>query len=163
MTARLVLLFLALSSLVGCDHATKHWAESSLGRGGVTVMPGVFELRYAQNHDVAFNLLRDLPSPYKLLVVTTLAALATLAMVAFWWQRRKEAPLSEQVGFVLVLGGALGNLIDRMARGYVVDFLHLTHWPIFNVADILLCVGLGLLLVGSWRRRGSPPAHEAPA
>jgi signal peptidase II len=59
-----------------------------------------------------------------------------------------------------VLGGALGNMVDRIVRGYVVDFIHVKGWPIFNVADIAVVVGVGLMLLSRVRRR---PRIRAPA
>ena len=58
-----------------------------------------------------------------------------------------------RVGLALVLAGALGNYADRLLRGYVVDFIHVTHWPVFNIADVLLTVGGALVLLQGLRRQ----------
>ena len=163
MRLRLALLICALGLLVGCDHATKHWAETSLRAAPrVEVLPGVLDLRYAANRDTAFSLSRRmLPATVKrpILIAVGCAGVAVLAVV---WVRRRRAPWWEQTAYLLLLSGAAGNLGDRIVRGYVVDFIHLHHWPIFNVADALLVVGMVLLML-SWRRsQPRPPPHGVP-
>ena len=79
-----------------------------------------------------------------------------------WFVARKRATRTQHVGFALVLAGALGNVVDRAARGYVIDFIHLTRWPVFNVADIAVVAGMTLLMLAALRR--TPPATPpAPA
>jgi signal peptidase II len=146
--------------LVGCDHATKLAAESALAsRAPVTVVPGVVNLVYAENHDTAFSLFRGLDSPYKPLVLTLASLAALVAVLAFAWRRRGGSPV-ERVGIALVAAGALGNVIDRVHRGYVIDFIQLPHWPVFNVADVVIVAGVALLAIsaGLARRRAGPPA-----
>ncbi|MBK9034852.1 MAG: signal peptidase II [Myxococcales bacterium] len=157
--SRLVVLALAL--LVGCDHATKLGAEHALRDGGPRpVMTGI-DLAYHQNHGVAFNLERVLPASGRtaVILVAGLAALGFLG--AALWRRRGATSLAV-AGYVLVLAGALGNLIDRLARGYVVDFIHVHRWPVWNVADAWVVLGVAALLVASLRER-PPAAPTAPA
>ena len=145
-------LMLLTVSLVGCDHATKLAAQAALGSGrSVSIVPGVVDLRYAENRDSAFSLLRvlHLQSAAPLLVFAASAALLAAAFV--WWQRRHAGRL-EQTGYALVVAGAIGNVADRIARGYVIDFIHVRHWPIFNVADIAIAVG-GAILAWSMLRQ----------
>jgi signal peptidase II len=133
-------------ALVGCDHATKLAAEAALGqRGPVDLVPGVLDLRYVQNHDTVFSLLQQLDFPQRglLLSVLSVAALTVVAVMA--WRRRSVSSSVERVGFALIAAGALGNVTDRLRRGYVVDFIHLQHWPVFNVADVLIVGGVALL------------------
>lgn len=140
------------ASLVGCDHATKAAASALLPRSaGVSVVPGLFELRYAENRDTAFSLLsawRGDPKPLLLAVVATVM-LAALAVM--WWARRRGSA-AEHVGFSLMVGGALGNVLDRWTRGFVVDFLHVAHWPIFNVADVAIVAGAVVVALAAGRR-----------
>lgn len=130
--------------LVGCDHGTKLAAARALPSGPISLIRGVLELRYAENRDVAFSALSalHLPSPRLGLVALGLAVL-TLLVVTF--VRLRDGSRRLDVGFALVLAGAVGNLLDRAVRGFVVDFVHLSHWPVFNVADVLIAVG-GVLL-----------------
>ncbi len=142
---RVAIVLLTLS-LFGCDHATKLAAETSLSHGeSVNVVTGILELRYAPNYDTAFSLLRtfDIARPPSILLAAS--ALALGLVLAMWIASRKRASRVQHVGFALVVAGASGNVVDRAMRGYVVDFIHLTRWPIFNVADIAVVAGAVLL------------------
>jgi signal peptidase II len=156
MRLRLLLLAAASLLLVGCDHATKHWARSALVRSDVEIVPGVVDLTYTENRDVAFSLLRSLPDASKAPFLLLFGVAGVIFLAALWWKRRHES-VAEQTAYALLLAGALGNLLDRMFRGYVVDFIHVTHWPVFNVADALLVAG-GILLF----LRRPRPAARAP-
>ncbi len=142
--------------LVGCDHGTKLAAVRLLGEGPRSLIAGVLELRYAENHDVAFSALSalHLPTPRAALIVVGVLVLG--ALVASYRALRNGRPRAD-VGFALVVAGAVGNLLDRVVRGYVVDFVHLAHWPVFNVADVLIAVG-GILLATSLtpKKRAGP-------
>jgi signal peptidase II len=143
-----------LLSLVGCDHVTKAVAKSELeAQPAQAVIEPILKLRYVENTDVAFNLLRWVPEHVRepLLLVTGALAIIALGILLL----RKRAPSWVRCGLLLVLAGAVGNYLDRLARGYVVDFIHITHWPVFNVADILIVVGGALVLLNQLRR---PPA-----
>lgn len=161
---RLGILLLTLS-LFGCDHATKLAAEQSLSHGRVVnVVSGVLDLRFTTNDDTAFSLLHHLGLARSPVVLIAVSALALLGVVAMWIASRKRASRTQHVGFALVLAGALGNVVDRAIRGSVVDFIHLTHWPVFNVADIAVVVGVGLLGISALlRRANSEPHPPAPA
>jgi signal peptidase II len=74
------------------------------------------------------------------------------------WVRRRRAGWREHVGFICVVAGAIGNVLDRAARGHVIDFIHVRFWPVFNVADVLVVLGVGLLLWAASRARAAPPA-----
>jgi signal peptidase II len=148
-----------VAGLVGCDHATKLAAETALrGRPALPVVPGVVDLGYTENRGVAFSLF-DRLSLHPPAWALVLLALATTVAVAAWWVRRRRAAWPVHVGFALVIAGALGNALDRAARGHVVDFIHVRFWPVFNVADILVVVGLGVLMLA---RRQVVPFGAAP-
>jgi signal peptidase II len=139
-----------LTALVGCDHVTKAVAKAELeGHGPQALLGSVLELRYTENRDVGFSLLSFIPERvrFPLLLAIGAGALAVLVVVLF---RRKHQPLV-QVALALILGGALGNYLDRAARGYVVDFIHAAHWPVFNVADIWVTMGGLALLLHTFR------------
>lgn len=157
------LLALLTLLLVGCDHATKQAAVSLLStRGPLQLLPGVFDLRYTENHDTAFSLTRSLDLADKPLVLGLIASVVLVGALFAWWQQR-DAALPVHLGFALMASGAIGNLIDRFARGFVVDFMHLTHWPVFNVADIAVVLGAGLILFGGFRDgRGHRPSAPQP-
>jgi signal peptidase II len=157
MRLKLALLIASLAVLVGCDHATKHWAHTALRRApAIELVAGVVDLRYAANHDVAFSLLRKVPIEVKAPALLAFGTLAVFALSLHWY-RRRHAAVAEQAAYVLCLGGALGNLLDRATRGFVVDFIHVHHWPVFNVADALLVAGVGLWLLSQRRSERAPP------
>jgi len=148
--------------LVGCDHASKHLAEVHLGgQPRVDLVPGVLDLTYTRNHDVGFSLLRAVPPPVRSPLILATSSVASV-LLAVAWARRHAAPWSEQLGWAFLVAGALGNLLDRLLRGYVVDFVHLRSWPVFNFADVFLCVGAGLMLLAYRKRSGPGSAAPAP-
>ncbi len=149
---RLVLASLVALFAMGCDHATKARAEIALTRP-IALLPGWLELRYARNPAIAFSVMHDWPDRVRGPVLL-LAGFGAIALLAVLWLRRAGGGLVEHLGFALVMAGALGNVADRLGRGYVVDFIHVSYWPIFNVADAALVVGAGLLLLA---RRGAIP------
>ena len=149
---------------VGCDHATKYWAETTLADGTrIDVVPGVLDLVYTQNHDVAFNLLDAVPYDLRQTLILVMSSLAVLLVIAMWARRFAAATRLEHVAYPLILAGAVGNVVDRLARGYVVDFIQLPHWPTFNVADVAIVVGVVLLTAVSFRasRDGPTPLPDS--
>ncbi len=153
MTARVrgLLLALLVLGVVGCDQGSKELAERRLAdKPAHSLVEGRLELSYHQNRGMAFNAERALPRGARTPAVV-IGALAVLGLVGFAWYRRRGAGRMVSVGFSLVVAGALGNLLDRALRGYVVDFVHLRGWPVFNVADVAIAVGAGLLVVASLR------------
>jgi len=121
----------------------------------VSIIPGFFRLTHLENPGAAFSLFAESTSPFKtaLLIAFSLAALVVVALL-LWKDRNvfNAATLS----LALILGGALGNLWDRLADGKVTDFLDfyvsVHHWPPFNVADSAIVVGASLLLLRMLRK-----------
>lgn len=157
----LMLLLLMVLGLVGCDHATKAAAVSQLaGAPAVEVLPGVLELTYTENTDMAFSALRWIPEDARrvFLLVTGFGLVAGFS----WILVRRRPSTLESIGYATALAGGLGNHGDRLFRGYVVDFIHLHHWPVFNVADACLLTGCALILLGSLRAGRANPAEGRP-
>ena len=137
--------------VVVADQVTTSIAEAHL-RGPVHVL-GPFGLDLGYNTGSAFSLFTGAPAG--------LALVAAAVVVALVWAAVRARRLSVAVALGLILGGAAGNLGDRLFRGHhgaVVDFITLTHWPTFNVADACITVGSVLLVVFLWT--GS---HRVPA
>lgn len=217
---RLAALILLTAGLFGCDYASKSAAKATLEGGEVVsvapaVLRGAVELRYVENDDIAFNVLRrfGLPRSPKVLVALSSIGLAGLALTLALSRRRRSKALAIREGLdaaapsvagsraaapsvagpsvalgvaaepsasdgsgppdarpggdrtltgvtlaggALVVGGALGNLVDRIARGYVIDFIHVHGWPVFNVADIAVVAGMGLIALAQLARPRRP-------
>lgn len=115
----------------------------------IPVIPGVLSLTHVQNTGVAFGLLTGI-SPF----VTALAAL-TLLFYLFYNRGRWLASRAVSAGIALMAGGAGGNLLDRARLGFVVDYLDLHVWPVFNLADVAIVVGAGVLAL-TLSREGRP-------
>ncbi len=140
--------------MFGCDHATKIAAEAKLSADGpMPLVNGILELRYTRNDDTAFSMLHHLGLPRTPGILLAAAAVALVGIGIAWMKSRRRATPAQHAGFALVAAGALGNVVDRAVRGYVVDFIHVTRWPVFNVADIAVVAGVILLVLGSARRR----------
>jgi signal peptidase II len=144
----LVLLLIA-ACLVGCDQATKVAAKTTLeAHGAMALVPGVLDLRYAENRGAAFSTLAASTHAFVGPALLVFSIVATLLVAAWWWRRRK-AGLLERIAYALIFSGAIGNAVDRAAHGYVVDFIHLAYWPVFNVADMAIVAGALALAIAT--------------
>jgi signal peptidase II len=164
MAKRLVsrlLVVLVLLVLVGCDHASKGVAKAELEAGGAReLIRGLLSLRYVENTDIGFNLLRWVPETIRFPILIVTGAVAVVALGYVLLRVRKSASLL-LFALLLVTAGAAGNYLDRIVRGYVVDFVHLKHWPVFNVADVYITVGLFVLAWALFLKpRGGRPLTE---
>jgi signal peptidase II len=156
--------FLLSLSVVAADQATKLAAHLWLGDGAgpVTIVPGFFDLWYSRNAGGLFGSFRDWSGPGRFVLLTLLPIVAVV-LIARFLARGGASDRPTLVGLSLILGGAVGNLIDRLLRGEVIDFLDVyvapsrlarwleaqfgtAHWPTFNLADSAIVVGACLLL-----------------
>lgn len=169
--------FLSIVSLVTLvsDLGTKIWAEKKLQVGDVpapiTVIKGVFGFILAKNKGGAWGLLQSSSEKVRKPFFVVVSVLAILFIVSLY-RRLHPQQRALRWGLPLVLGGALGNLVDRIRYGFVIDFIDVQamwegtthHWPTFNVADIAICVGVALMAVDmlTARKHLAPPA-AAPA
>jgi signal peptidase II len=152
---RLLCLVLFSVSLIGCDHVTKELAVAQFRDAPYQLVSGVLTLTYTENRDMAFGLLAQfMEEAPRLWLLTSVKVLAVVGGAGYLLFRHKRASSAELLGISLVVAGAAGNLIDRLSRGYVIDFLRLPHWPVFNVADIAICLGYGVLLLRVLRSDG---------
>jgi signal peptidase II len=131
------------------DQLSKEWILHHFALGeSYTVLP-VFDIVHARNYGAAFSVL-DVPGGWQRWLFTLFAVVVSVALV--WWLRRLDAAQKLQAaGLVLIVSGAVGNAIDRLRHGNVVDFLAVhwrEHWfPAFNVADSCITIGAGLILL----------------
>jgi len=116
----------------------------------VAIMP-YFNLTMAHNHGAAFSFLAQ-AGGWQRWFFTVLALVISTVLVVWLAKLKPEAKL-EAISLSLVIGGAIGNVIDRICYGYVIDFLDIyigsSHWPAFNVADSAICIGAVLLIIDS--------------
>jgi signal peptidase II len=147
------------------DRATK-WAiaEKIPLHDTLQVIPGFFRLTHVENRGAAFGLFADSPSEWKIAALV-LFSIVALAIVSVLLWRNSHSIHTTGIGLALILGGAVGNLWDRLLSGRVVDFLLFYigqyQWPAFNVADSAIVVGAGLLVIEILF--GKTPAPEKPA
>ncbi len=130
-----------------CDQITKWMATHGLAEAGITLLPDFFDLVLVHNVGAAFGLFTDFSPEFRVTFLCSVAGIASLIIVRML---KSAHSVLYVVALGLVLGGALGNLIDRVRFGWVVDFVHLhwyeLSWPVFNFADSAITVGVGLLL-----------------
>jgi signal peptidase II len=165
--------FLAVVSIaaLAADIGTKTWAERRLDGypGMLEVWKDHLTLILARNRGGAWGLLQstseNVRRPFFLLV-----SLAAIGFIVTLYRRLQPRQKALQWGLPLVLGGALGNVFDRIRYGHVIDFIdaHIVykkapyHWPTFNVADVAICVGVGLMAIDMFTsKRGRPSVRRA--
>ena len=150
---------LALAVLM-IDQLSKIAADALLTPYSSTAVMPFFNLTLVYNEGAAFSFLSDAGGWQRWLFVVLAAGVSVVIVV--WLVRLPRAARWPAIGLALVLGGALGNLWDRLVRGAVVDFVDLYygswHWPAFNVADVAICIGAGMLVLDAFRT----PAGRAP-
>lgn len=139
--AFVIINLVCVAALVGADQLIKLWAVRALAPvGAMPLIPHLVELRFVLNQGMAFSLLSG---KQLFLIVATSAALLLVAYELFFRSRGK---LLQRIAFILVLGGGIGNLIDRVLNGEVVDYINLIfmNFAVFNFADICVCVGVAM-------------------
>ncbi len=152
-----MLVLLVAAAVFALDRLSKFAVTASFVPGeSRPVIPGLLWWTYSQNVHGAFGLFGNSP------VVLTLLATCVLVVFAFAFRDGLRRSRFVQISFGMILGGALGNILDRVQHQYVVDFIDFkTIWPdIFNVGDSAITVGVALLLLGTLRRSGSNLRRE---
>jgi signal peptidase II len=154
-------LWLALAIIVA-DHITKWWVSSTLDYQEVIPVLPFFSLVLVHNTGAAFSFLADAGGWQRWFFIGV-GVIATVIIVRLLKQHAHEPRMA--LSLALVLGGALGNVIDRVVLGYVVDFLYFHYrgfaWPAFNVADSAITVGAALLIWDSLFGKHDTPKHTA--
>ena len=138
-----MLYFLAFAAILAVDIASKLWAVAKLKPiFSIPLWQNVFHLTYVENRGAAFGIFQDNTT---FLIIFTIAI---LAVIVFFVNKYKKNSRLLSLSLVFVAAGAVGNLIDRIARGFVVDFFDfcLINFPVFNVADIFVCTGAAMLI-----------------
>lgn len=146
------------------DQATKAWAIRSLRfSNDVEVIPGFFNFAYAQNTGVAFSMFAENGDTGRWALSALAFLAATLVIYFFWRTPRSDDRILGALA--LLLAGILGNVIDRVRLGFVVDFIDFQignwHYPTFNIADIAICTGAGLLILDMFLTRNDDKETES--
>lgn len=130
-------------ALLSADQLTKLWAGRALSRS-IDVIPGVLAFAYAENRGAALGIMQNM-QPVFIVLSIVFAIAASIYLTA----RREALPAFAQLGGWLTVVGAIGNMIDRALRGYVVDFIYIyaINFPIFNIADVCLTLGAALVII----------------
>ena len=128
----------------------------------VEIIPGYLRLSYWQNSGVAFGLFDAVASVWKPYILAALAVVAVVVIVVYGKHMPPERKLL-RASLAIIIGGILGNFVDRIVRGYVIDFIdfHIYdtfHWPTFNVADSAITIGIALLLIDTVKNPAVNPA-----
>ncbi|MCK5818057.1 MAG: signal peptidase II [Psychromonas sp.] len=131
------------------DQLSKYWTVQSLALGESYEVLSFFHFTYAQNYGAAFSFLGN-AGGWQRYFFTSIALIVSVYIV-YLLQHNSEDKYWSNMAFSLILAGALGNVIDRIIFGYVIDFLDFNlgfyHWPIFNVADSSICIGVVMFIL----------------
>lgn len=146
------LLSLAAAFLIAAlvDRLTKNWALANLAYASpLPVVGGFFNLTLVYNKGAAFGIFSNFEDGLRQILLAAAAAVALLSVVYFL-AKEYRGSVAAHIAVGFILGGALGNIIDRISFGYVIDFLDFyvgqNHWPAFNIADSAICVGVFALI-----------------
>ena len=163
-----LLLLLVLSAGIATDQLSKHWAAANLkNQPAKLLVPHFVELGYTENHGMVFginNRADNAPSKNALLIVRILLGIGLTGFILY--HRSQSLPF--HLPFLLILSGAIGNVIDSLQSGHVIDFIHLhlgtlLDWPfLFNLADAYVVFGMGILIIQSFQTgRNQSPASPS--
>ncbi|MDR0425111.1 MAG: signal peptidase II [Clostridiales Family XIII bacterium] len=140
--------YIVIIAIVGLDQLSKYIVRSNMSPSdqshdyGMAVIPGIFDITFVKNTGAAFSILQGK------LVFLTVFNCVVIAVLTLFLIIRAEAEARRFVyGVSLIIAGGLGNLVDRVSLGYVTDFFDFQIFPVFNVADISVCVGCGLVIM----------------
>lgn len=151
--------YLIALAIVLLDQTTKHLIVRTIRLGqGIPVVPGFFDIVFVLNPGAAFSFLATLPDSVRNPFFVMISVTAVILIIVYHTRHLQQHALAS-LSLALILGGAVGNLIDRLRYGMVVDFLlvhvYQYHWPAFNVADSAISVGVSLMVLDlllEWRR-----------
>ena len=134
--------FLIIIAVIFLDQFTKWLVKLNFNAADSLSLFKLLNLAYVTNTGSAFGVLKGANS------YLIFFSLIVLGLIMFYWDKIMS---KEKIFFALIAGGIIGNLIDRISYGYVIDFIHFTFWPAFNVADSALTIGIiGLILI-NWK------------
>jgi signal peptidase II len=135
--------YIIIAIVIAADQLTKYLIRTNMTLNhSIPLIDGIFHITYIDNYGAAFSSFQN-----KTAFLITVQCVVILAVLVYLIKKRKTEHRALLLSLALIVSGGAGNLIDRMIHGYVVDFLDFRIWPIFNVSDIAVCVGCGLLVL----------------
>lgn len=143
----MILWSLIVVIIIALDQISKYWVINNIGpTDSITVIPEVIDFVYVKNTGAAFSFLAD--KTYGIIFLSCISVAFCIGVVWFMIKKKPQNKLLT-ISLALMLSGALGNVIDRISRGYVVDFIETTFikFPVFNVADIAITLGAVLVII----------------
>ena len=148
---RYIMLLLVVGGIVALDQFTKIWIDQNMSLyESRPILGGFLDFHYIRNAGAAFGILSRTDSPLRIPFFVGISTLA-IGIILYLFHRMETSEILVPVALSLVLGGAVGNLIDRIRLGEVIDFIYFQYrrfaWPAFNVADIAITVGVFLLIL----------------
>ncbi|MFN7920911.1 MAG: signal peptidase II [Bryobacteraceae bacterium] len=159
--------FVMAACVFALDRLSKIWIDQRLGAWDVwPVIPGLLNIIHSENRGMAFSLLHDAPASIRTLFLVVVSGAVLCFVALMLWRATHRLQRS---ALLLILGGALGNLYDRLFRGSVTDFVDFYvgdyHWATFNVADSAITIGAMLMAAELWltrkEQRGAEPESKA--
>lgn len=129
--------------IIAADQLTKYLVVSNMAVGDTAISLGLFDITYIKNEGAAFSMLSG-----RMSLLSIISIVFCIAVVVYWIKKKPTHPLL-CTSVMMLFAGAFANAIDRILRGFVVDFIHTTfiNFPVFNIADIAITVGAGLLIL----------------
>ncbi len=150
--------------IVALDRCTKSSIKTHLSAyDTVTVIPGLINIVHTENPGIAFGMLSDAPGPWRAVLLIGFSAVVLIAISFMLLRPASQRDSVLRIALALILGGAFGNLYDRIVSGTVTDFIEVHagqhYFPAFNVADSAVTVGACLLLLDMWRAKERRVSH----
>ena len=146
---KIFLFFIITTTVVLADRATKVFFSDLLNLGeSIPIIHNILHFTLVHNTGIAFGLFKDHGIVFIIIPITLIGL---LVFNIYFNHHDQDLTLSYIIAFALILGGAIGNLIDRIFIGHVIDFIDFRIWPVFNLADSAITVGAGLLMWKSWQ------------
>lgn len=165
---RRLLPFLIAAIIVVLDRVTKAAIKTHInGYDSITVVPGLFNIVHVENPGIAFGMLANLSGAWRDILLIGFSAVVLIAISAMLLRPASQRDWLLRTALAFILGGAFGNLYDRMVRGTVTDFVEVHagqhYFPAFNVADSAVTIGACLLLLDMWRAKEPKVSHVSEA
>jgi len=136
-----MIFYILAFSILLIDQIIKLVVNNSMALGQTIPLFWILKLTYVRNTGAAFSLFSGFSS-----FLTVISVMVVIAVIYFHY-KVPEKSTALQIGMACILGGSLGNLVDRVFRGYVIDYVNFTFWPVFNFADIMINLGVLLIII----------------